>query len=195
MSIDYNDVEFAYTQGDQHITRTLYLKDRKTSRGALGIWRVDVLWSWKVYRSRRQLQRLYGDYQRADTAGLPMDKPRFVVGRIRSRGRTTSGFVLIARWMEGTQFLNKATSFRAALDAQMMPHDRTDQNYIRTTAGCLAAQSVGLRDCQGFVKMGERESLQFFDIHTRWNPIYNIFGSSIQADALVQVIESWESSI
>lgn len=61
----------------------------------------------------------------------------------------------------------------------------------RITAGCTAANIVGLRDGQGFVRTGINEPIRFIDVHTSWNPLTNRYGHSEQAQALVDTINAW----
>lgn len=63
--------------------------------------------------------------------------------------------------------------------------------HIRTKGGCDAANVVGLKDCQGFVKAGIREPLRFIDVHTSWNQRTKKFDHSEEAQALVDVIDTW----
>lgn len=51
--------------------------------------------------------------------------------------------------------------------------------------GCASAKTVGLQDCQGYVKAGAFESITFIDVHTTWNPRTGKFEHSQQAQDLV----------
>lgn len=128
-----SDVVFTYvTPTGQTTSQTLRWDQRINSREALGLWRVNNDFAWKVYRQRNQLQALQADYARAQTyASLPMGSPTFVQGTVRYDGRTTNGFVLITAWMVGSNFQKTAASFRSALSAQNMPRNPTNQDYLK----------------------------------------------------------------
>lgn len=183
------DVVFTYHQGTQLVQKTLLWKDRKASREALGIWKVDGR-AWKVYEKDGQYQKLMDDYLRAEVdAGLPMGKFSFLKGTVKRSKAPTNGFVLETEWMEGANF--QKGSFKQALERGEIPHEKATDDYGRTKGGCDAANVVGLKDCQGFVKAGIREPLRFIDVHTSWNQRTKKFDHSEEAQALVDVIDTW----
>ncbi|EED84458.1 predicted protein [Postia placenta Mad-698-R] len=162
---------------------------RKASREALGIWKVDGR-AWKVYEKDGQYQKLMDDYLRAEVdAGLPMGKFSFLKGTVKRSKAPTNGFVLETEWMEGANF--QKGSFKQALERGEIPHEKATDDYGRTKGGCDAANVVGLKDCQGFVKAGIREPLRFIDVHTSWNQRTKKFDHSEEAQALVDVIDTW----
>ncbi|KAH7883470.1 hypothetical protein F5I97DRAFT_1939215 [Phlebopus sp. FC_14] len=184
-------MSFTYTKGNQKITKILLWKDRKSSREALGIWKVDGQ-AWKVYQTTKEYDKLFADYQRAGIhAGLPMGRYSFTKGKVKKSNKTTDGFVLATEWMEGTNFQKSASSFEAALKREKISQDKNSTDYKRTKAGCDAANKVGLRDPQGFVKAGIFEPLRFIDVHTSWNDRKNDFDHSGEAQALVDKIDAW----
>ncbi|KAI0697585.1 hypothetical protein BC835DRAFT_1413621 [Cytidiella melzeri] len=187
-----DDVVFTYTSGGKEIKTTLKGSERYNSREAIGIWKVNSK-AWKVYGTTKQYQALSDDYRRADVAaGLPMGNPSFQLGTVKVGNKTeTQGFILITQWMEGTNFQKSASSFEAALAKEKLSKDTTTNDYKRTKGGCDAANKVGLRDPQGFVKPGIYEPLRFIDIHTSWDPVLNVFGFSGKAAELVEVITKW----
>ncbi|OCH83723.1 hypothetical protein OBBRIDRAFT_872009 [Obba rivulosa] len=186
------DVTFTYKSGGKHVTKTLKAADKISSREALGLWKVDGK-AWKVYATTKQLQALSDDYTRASqAAALPMGDPKFQQGSVKQGTKPASeGFVLITQWMDGTNFQKTIQSFKTALTRQNISHNKTSEEYKRITRGCNAANQVGLKDCQGFIKSGIAQPLRFIDIHTSWNPSTHTFGHSEQAAELVEAIVAW----
>ncbi|KAI0697583.1 hypothetical protein BC835DRAFT_1413619 [Cytidiella melzeri] len=172
-----DDLVFTYKVKDKEIKKTLKASERKSSREAIGIWKVDSK-AWKVYGTTNKYQALSDDYRRAAVAaGLPMGDPSFQQGKVKDGKKAeTQGFVLITQWMEGTNFQKTSSSFKAALTKEKLSKDKTTNDYKRTKSGCDAANTVGLKDCQGFIKPGINEPLRFIDIHTSWNPQTSKFG-------------------
>ena len=64
----------------------------------------------------------------------------------------------------------------------------------RVQRGCSGANIVGLRDCQGFVKVGVHEPVLFIDVHTGWNKILKKYDHSEQAKALLDAINAWPTT-
>lgn len=123
------DVVFTYHQGTQLVQKTLLWKDRKASREALGIWKVDGR-AWKVYEKDGQYQKLMDDYLRAEVdAGLPMGKFSFLKGTVKRSKAPTNGFVLETEWMEGANF--QKGSFKQALERGEIPHEKATDDYGR----------------------------------------------------------------
>lgn len=128
------NVVFTYTSNGQQQTRTLLAADRIPSREALGLWQVGNR-GWKVYATTAQLAAISADYTRAQVdAGLPVGTPppAFQQGTVRQGTRPpTQGFVLIAQWMDGTNFQKTAASFRSALTRENVPRDRNSTDHRR----------------------------------------------------------------
>ncbi|OCH92798.1 hypothetical protein OBBRIDRAFT_824535 [Obba rivulosa] len=149
------DVTFTYKSGGKDVTKTLTAAEMIPSREALGLWRVDGA-AWKVYATTKQYQASSDDYRLANVAaGLPMGDPKFQQGTVKQGTRLASqGFALITQWMDGTNF----------------------QETVQISGGCAAANTVGLRYFQGFIKPGITEPA---------------FGHSEQAAELVDAIVAW----
>lgn len=126
------DVVFTYvTPKGEKKSQTLRWDDKINSREALGLWKVKDE-AWKVYRQRNQLPALREDYARAtNDVALPMGSPTFVEGLVEHKGQRTEGFVLVTDWMVGKNFQKTASSFKSALSAENMPHNATDQDYLK----------------------------------------------------------------
>ncbi|KZT64544.1 hypothetical protein DAEQUDRAFT_717868 [Daedalea quercina L-15889] len=180
--------------GGKEQTKTLKGSDRISSREAVGLWKVNNR-SWKVYATTSQLGALTADYDRAQIdAGLPVGTPApaFQQGSVKQGSkRATEGFVMIAQWMEGANFQKTTASFKAALTKEKISHDKTSTDYKRIEAGCNAAKTIGLKDCQGFIKKDINEPVRFVDVHTSWNAQTHKYGSSGLADELVDVVKDW----
>ncbi|KAI0724977.1 hypothetical protein C8Q72DRAFT_786381 [Fomitopsis betulina] len=175
-------------------TETLSATKKISSREAVGLWIVGNS-IWKVYATTSQLAKIDADYTRAQVdAGLPVGSPApsFQQGLVKQGTRpVTQGFVLIAQLMDGTNFQKTNASFKSALTKENVSHDKTSTDYQRITAGCNAANKVGLQDCQGYVKPGNHEPIRFVDIHTSWNPQTKHYGTSSLAAELVKTIAAW----
>lgn len=206
------NVDFTYTSNGRQQTRTLLAAHKIRSHEAMGLWQVGNR-GWKVYATTEQLTAISADYTRAQVdAGLPVGTPppSFQQGTVRQGNQpATHGFVLIAQWMDGTNFQKTTASFRSALTREKVPRDRNSQDHRRCadafgatkvsalilcvgiTAGCIAANKVGLRDGQGFVRTGIIEPIRFVDVHTSWNSTMKKYGHSEQAQALVDTINAW----
>lgn len=61
----------------------------------------------------------------------------------------------------------------------------------RIVTGCDAANILGLKDCQGYIKTGNPEPIRFVDVHTSWNEQTHKYGHSEQATELVDTITAW----
>ena len=140
-----DDVVFTWTSGGKEQTRTLRAADKISSREGLGLWKVDNR-AWKVYATTSQLNALSSDYTRAQVdAGLPVGTPApsFQQGSVKQGTKPpTQGFVLIAQWMDGTNFQKTASNFRSALDKEKVPKDKTSTDYKR----CVGLR-WGSREC------------------------------------------------
>ncbi|EPS93371.1 hypothetical protein FOMPIDRAFT_60893 [Fomitopsis schrenkii] len=176
-------------------TQKLLGKDKHSSREAVGLWQVGSS-GWKVYAKTTQLSKIDKDYTRAQVdAHLPVGKPApaFRQGLVKQGTKpATEGFVLIAQWMDGTNFQKTAASFKSALTREEVPKVKTSDVYRKISHGCDAAKAIGLQDCQGFVKPGNTtQPIRFIDIHTSWNDRTGKYGSSTLADQLVEEIDAW----
>ncbi|EPS94957.1 hypothetical protein FOMPIDRAFT_1062930 [Fomitopsis schrenkii] len=189
-----DDVVFTWTSGGKQQTQKLLGKDKHASREAVGLWQVGSR-GWKVYATTSQLSKIDADYTRAQVdAGLPVGTPApaFQQGSVKQGTKpATDGFVLIAQWMDGTNFQKTAASFKSALTKERVSKDKNSTDYKRITAGCNAAKKVGLQDCQGFVKPGISEPVRFIDVHTSWNPQTGKYGTSSLSEELVETIAAW----
>ncbi|KAI5984671.1 hypothetical protein EDD15DRAFT_2583310 [Pisolithus albus] len=186
------------SDGGKSVTQTLLWKDRQNSREGIGVWHVGN-YAWKLYSAkndsqRKTLEKLREDYRRANARGLPMGKPRFQDGTIKQGNENPyGGMALIVDWFEGTNFnFHKPPKpFKSALEAQKISHSKSSTDYKRIKAGCESAKTVGLQDCQGYVKAGRYEPIVFIDVHTSWNAQQKKFGTSQQAIDMVDVITKW----
>ncbi|KAI6014175.1 hypothetical protein EDC04DRAFT_2578949 [Pisolithus marmoratus] len=187
-----------YYTGGQSITQILKGRNKQSSREGIGVWHVGN-YAWKLYAAknnsqRNTLQKLREDYRRADVRGLPMGQPRFQDGTIKEgNGNPYGGMALIVNWFEGTNFNfhRPPKPFKSALEAQKISHSKSSADYKKIKAGCESAETVGLQDCQGYVKAGKYEPVVFIDVHTSWNPQKNKFGSSQQGIDMVSIITAW----
>ncbi|EPS93368.1 hypothetical protein FOMPIDRAFT_92428 [Fomitopsis schrenkii] len=190
-----DEVVFTWTSGGKPKTQTLLGKDKHSSREAVGLWKVGSR-GWKVYATTSQLSKIDADYTRAEVdAGLPVGSPTpaFQQGSVKQGTKpTTEGFVLIAQWMDGTNFQKTTASFKSALTKEKVSKDQDSTDHKRITGGCDAAKKVGLQDCQGFVKPGIGEPVRFIDVHTSWNPQTKRYGTSSLAEGLVETIAAWK---
>ncbi|KAH9980507.1 hypothetical protein BJV74DRAFT_104255 [Russula compacta] len=154
---------------------------------SIGVWRENNR-AWKIFSSRDNLPRIKGFYNTAEVHGLPMGGLEFREGTVQQgAGRATNGFVLITRWLVGSEFNfhRPPKPFNSALRDQNISHSRSSVQYQRILGGCRSANTVGLRDVQGKVDgtAGVYEPIAFFDVHTST--------SSEQAQSLVDDITAW----
>lgn len=156
--------------------------------------------AWKIYprkidekKKTDNLRDLSADYRRAQVdVELPMGNPRFQEGKVQQgSAKAVDGFALITEWMTGNNFQKTVKPLKAALTAQNISHDRFSQEYLKIKRGCDGANTVGLKDCQGFIHSGISSPIRFIDIHTSWNAQLKKYGTSEQAQMLVDTIVEW----
>jgi len=191
--IDAVDVNIPVTFTYGSTIKTFNRQPDGSGGEGVGVWRENDV-AWKLYSTRQKLQAIMEDYRIAENHGLPMGtnpKPTFIEGTVQQGqgAAITSGFALVTRWSDGTEFNFHRTGgrpFRLALRDEEISHSRSSTQYLRILGGCQSASLVGLTDAQGKVN-GEAnvyEPIVFFDVHTSTPP-------STHAEQLVQVITEW----
>ncbi|GJJ11387.1 hypothetical protein Clacol_005620 [Clathrus columnatus] len=142
----------------------------RSSRESLGIWFLNGR-AWKIVANGSTFAKVNNDYTTARNAGLPIGNPviveRGTVRYTRQGGRelTSQGFVVVAPQFTG-EFFQGAAAFRNALNR--LGITKLSPEYPRLVRDCTTARTLGLQDCQGFVRRtstGISEPINFTDIH------------------------------
>ncbi|GJJ11386.1 hypothetical protein Clacol_005619 [Clathrus columnatus] len=144
----------------------------KSSNESLGIWFLNGR-AWKIIANGSKFVQVNNNYNTARDAGLPIGNPvvveRGTVIYTREGGKEqkSQGFVVVAPQFTG-EFFQGATAFKSKLNKPEVHITKLSPEYRRLVRDCTTARTLGLQDCQGFVRRtstGVSDPINFTDIH------------------------------